>query len=67
VAAIYHFGDGFEWRGEVPAGTWRVVLDSADPRWQGPGSAVDRRAVSEGFLSLTLGAKQAVVLAREED
>jgi len=67
VAAIYHFGDGVPWRGDLPAGTWRVVLDSADERWQGPGSRVDRRIVSGGALSLTLGAKQAVLLVREED
>lgn len=66
-AALYHFGDGMQWHGEIPAGTWRVVLDSADEKWHGPGSRVNRRIASAGTVSLALGARQAVVLSREED
>jgi maltooligosyltrehalose trehalohydrolase len=67
IAAVYHFGNGLEWSGEIPAGMWRVVLDSADEEWHGPGSQVGRQIVSDGTISLSLCAKQVVVLAKEED
>jgi len=67
VAVVYHFGDGLSWSGEVPGGTWRVVLDSAQERWRGPGSKVPQHVASEGTLSLALSARQMVVLARQEE
>ena len=67
VAAVYHFGDGVQWSGEIPAGTWHVLLDSADERWHGPGSTIDRPFVSNGRATLALGPKQVVVLARQEE
>lgn len=67
IAAVYHFGDGIQWSGEIPAGTWQVVLDSADERWHGPGSKAGRQIVTEGAVSFALCPKQVVVLARDED
>ena len=66
VCVVYHFGDGAAWQGTIPPGRWRVLLDSAGPRWQGPGSQISRQLISEGALSLALSAKQMVVLEREE-
>ena len=66
VAAVYHFGQGGHWNGALPAGPWCVLLDSADRKWQGVGSQVASRVVSDGTVSLALSARQLVVLAREE-
>ena len=41
LAVIFEFGKSahtFEPR--LPAGTWTLRLDSADPKWRGPGSSV---------------------------
>ncbi len=39
VLLLFHFGlEGRSVELPVPAGTWRQRLDSADPRWAGPGS-----------------------------
>jgi maltooligosyltrehalose trehalohydrolase len=49
----------------VPRGTWRVVLDSSDPRWLGPGRSVPDRAQSEGVVAASVRAGEALVLVRE--
>ncbi len=46
---------------EVPAGEWIKVLDSAEPRWQGPGSELPGLACSDGRLTLRVPAHSAVV------
>ena len=66
VLSVYHFGDAGTWTGSLPAGRWRVLLDSADAQWLGGGSRVPPRLVSEGTVSLALAARQVVVLARAE-
>ncbi len=33
---------------DLPAGTWRREIDSADPEWEGPGGAVPGRIISDG-------------------
>ena len=63
---MFHFGEGGVWRGAVPPGAWRVLLDSAHEQWHGPGSRLPPQIVSTGEVSLELSARQAVVLAREE-
>jgi maltooligosyltrehalose trehalohydrolase len=67
IAVIYNFGDDIQWRGRISKGRWEVLLDSAEEKWLGPGSKVEKRIVSEGTVSLSLGAKQAVVLSKTED
>ncbi|MGE5312231.1 MAG: malto-oligosyltrehalose trehalohydrolase, partial [Nitrospirota bacterium] len=55
TGAIFHFG-----RTEVilniplPRGRWHKRLDSAAPRWNGPGSAAPETLDSKGEISLTL-------------
>ena len=46
-------------------GTWQVLVDSADQRWQGPGSQVPQRLESEGEVEVRLAARSAVLLVRE--
>jgi maltooligosyltrehalose trehalohydrolase len=54
---------GISW--PLPRGKWRRVLDSADGRWQGPGSQVAEWVDSEGEVEVGLGARSAVLLVRE--
>lgn len=49
----------------LPAGRWEKVLDTADGRWQGDGSAVPAALDSPGRVDLTLGPRSAVVFIRE--
>jgi maltooligosyltrehalose trehalohydrolase len=39
VVALFHFGAGSSAPVSLPAGAWRTLLDSADPRFDGPGGA----------------------------
>ena len=45
----------------LPAGAWDKVLDSADPRWQGPQSSLPGRIESPGEVKLTLPPHAAAV------
>jgi len=72
VVILLHLGEGIQFSGAMLAGAWRVVLDSAQERWQGPGSQVGAQFVVPGTdalgpASLALSAKQVVVLVREEN
>jgi len=66
VALLCHFGPSAPCTVPLPAGAWDVVLDSADEPWHGPGSQFPRRVVSQGEVPVSLGARQLVVLAKEE-
>ena len=48
-----------------PGGAWRKVLDSAEARWEGPGSAAP--AAAEGGSNVEVAALSAVAYARRED
>ena len=48
----------------VPEGRWEKLLDSAEERWGGPGSPVPGEIESSGRVSLPLGGRSVVVLAR---
>ena len=37
----------------VPRGRWRVILDSADSAWEGPGSAFPRNITPRSCIVLT--------------
>jgi maltooligosyltrehalose trehalohydrolase len=65
LVLLLHFGDGAV---KVPLaeGAWRKVLDSADARFRGPGSAVPERVDSNGSIELELAPWSAVVLAGVE-
>jgi len=49
---------------EVPAGDWIKTLDSAQPRWQGPGSPLPDVATSDGRLILRVPPQSAVVYGK---
>ncbi len=50
---------------EPPPGAWRRVLDSAEARWGGPGSAVPPRIAGDGAVSLDLPGSVAVLFRAE--
>lgn len=55
AGAIFHFGrTDVTLNVPLPRGRWHKLLDSAAPRWNGPGSAEPETLNSEGEISLTL-------------
>jgi maltooligosyltrehalose trehalohydrolase len=68
AVALFHFGEGDAPvevpELPVPAGRWRRVLDTAEERWAGPGSAIPEEVESTGRVSLRLAGRSAVLLAR---
>jgi len=48
----------------VPAGSWRVELDSASPRWRGPGSRLGATWESTDHAALELNPESFAVLSR---
>lgn len=63
-----HFGDASaSVTLAVPAGGWDKILDSAEQRWRGNGSAVPEKLLSEGEVALTLEPKAFVLFSRRED
>jgi len=66
LALLFHFGKAAcTWNASLPAGRWKVLLDTADARWKGPGSDRLKAIDSAGELTLPLCASQAVILLRE--
>lgn len=60
----FHFGDDVASLAVMaPEGRWDKILDSAEQRWQGNGSAVPERLGSKGELSLTLAPKAFVLFS----
>jgi maltooligosyltrehalose trehalohydrolase len=49
----------------VPAGRWRKLLDSADGRWEGPGSSVPETLCSDGEVAAILTATSVILFAKE--
>jgi maltooligosyltrehalose trehalohydrolase len=48
----------------VPAGTWRVLLDSSHGRWDGPGGLLPELLVSDGHAEVEMGGCSAAALVR---
>jgi maltooligosyltrehalose trehalohydrolase len=64
-ALVHHFGtDATEALVPLAAGSWERVLDTADARWAGPGSAVPRELASNGEAALRLAPRSFVLLRR---
>jgi maltooligosyltrehalose trehalohydrolase len=65
VVLVLHFG-GAEKKVAlpVPAGEWRKLLDSAEGRWLGAGSALPERVRSEGAVTLALSPVSAALYER---
>ncbi len=51
----------------LPPGRWQPILDSADPRWLGPGSRVPAEIESDGRIELPVMPQTVVVLEKIED
>jgi maltooligosyltrehalose trehalohydrolase len=68
IAAIYNFGAA-ETSVSLPfsKGTWTKKLDSAEPRWGGPGSSVPRELQSSGETYLTLSPHAVLLFLRYEE
>jgi len=49
----------------VPAGRWRRLLDSAEERWQGPGTKTPEEFESKGDVELVLQPHSFVLFAKE--
>jgi maltooligosyltrehalose trehalohydrolase len=66
ILLLLHFGDTrAEPRIRLPAGSWKVVLDSAAGTWGGPGSILPEALESEeGAATVPLAARSAVLLER---
>jgi maltooligosyltrehalose trehalohydrolase len=66
AALILSFGPGAA-SAPLPAGEWRKLLDSNDGRWNGPGTAIPEKLISDGSRALDLHAHSAILLARTEE
>lgn len=49
----------------VPAGRWRKLLDSADGRWEGPGSSLPEALCADGEIATALAATSAALFVKE--
>jgi maltooligosyltrehalose trehalohydrolase len=66
VAMVFNFGEGrILATPPLTTGRWLRLLDSADQRWRGEGSAVPAHLDSGGEFSLTLAPGSFIVLSRE--
>lgn len=50
-------------RWSMPVGSWQMLLDSADSRWDGPGNQAPAQVTSSGELQLTIPASSFAVYA----
>ncbi len=67
VTILYHFGDSPQVVTiALPPGQRRKRLDSADPRWHGPGSAVPEELSPDGEVQITASPLSAVVFTQVE-
>jgi len=58
VCIVFNFGsDRVEMTFGMPAGDWRVLLDTREERWGGPGRHVPRELKSDGKPTLAIEAK----------
>ncbi len=68
VVIVLNFSRSVE---EIPLavhkGEWNVLLDSAETRWEGPGSHLDGRLHSDGELKLKMSSRSFVLLEKKPD
>ena len=63
---VLHFGEAARSLSlPVPPGLWQKRLDSADPRWSGPGTSLPDRLESHGEVALNLSAQSVLLFTRE--
>jgi maltooligosyltrehalose trehalohydrolase len=51
---------------QMPAGCWRKRIDSAEPRWMGPGSSIPDELQATGPAELQAASHSVVVFTREQ-
>jgi maltooligosyltrehalose trehalohydrolase len=51
----------------MPQGRWQKRLDSAEERWQGPGSQIPMEIISEGFVTMALSSYAVLLFTRERN
>ena len=49
----------------LPRGNWQKILDSADPRWLGPGTILPPELDSDGLLTLPLNGRSFILLVND--
>lgn len=65
VAAVFHFGsESVSTTVSLPKGPWTKWFDSAEEKWQGPGTEVPEALESDGEVSLSLQAHSFIILIR---
>jgi len=68
AAAVFHFGETqVSTPLHLPTGSWHKRLDSAEERWDGPGSTVPELVASDGKVSLRMHPKAFLLLVRKEE
>jgi maltooligosyltrehalose trehalohydrolase len=68
TALLMHFGSApASLELALPAGRWTRALDSADPRWLGPGSDLPSLLESTGSVRLTLPGRSLAVFTRDPE
>ena len=66
VAIIYNLNDrGTAVETTLPDGKWRKMIDSADEKWRGDGSAVPGEIVANGRTALALSPRSFVLFKKE--
>jgi len=66
AVGIFHFDDESAARSiSLPGGQWAKRLDSADTCWQGPGSQIPAKIISDGEMALTLSPYSFVLFVKE--
>ncbi len=65
IVTMLHFGaEPASASFDLPAGTWVKVLDSAESRWDGPGSSLPEQMESAGKVEFSLTPNTAIVYKR---
>ena len=67
IFAIFHFDSGpREIVATVPRGLWHKLIDSADPKWSGPGSFLPEHFSSDGEIRLKAPPGSVALFLHEE-
>ncbi len=66
ILTVFHFGEEtLSVQLPLPLGAWNTLLDSADRRWQGPGSELPTCVESSGKVSCRIAPHSVAVFARQ--
>lgn len=66
VGLLFNFNDNAgKIRMHLPAGHWRKRIDSAEPRWMGPGSGVPDTLQANGTMEFEMAPYSIAVFSRD--